>query len=300
MRRDIADLQRSVYRGEAPPASASGSSLPGAEGDMPASVASRLQLRSQQFEGDLRTLNGRIEELEFAMRQMTERFDRFSADLDLRLRAIETGTAPGQPDSLASAAPGQGDNTTVITSRGASGPGAAPVGSTDGLAPGVQPLGALPQRALDAPAQPAAPPPSATASVAPPPAGAGPQEEYDYATRLLFAREYAGAETALSDFLVKHPDHSLAGNAYYWLAETHYVRNDFAKAATLFLDAYQKFPQGNKAPDSLLKLALSLGQVGETQAACAALGELAGNFPDAAVPIQRRAAQERQTRQCPS
>lgn len=309
LRRDVTDLQRSVYRGEAPP-SAAASSAGAAE--VPASVASRLQLKQQQVEDDLRRMNGRIEELEFGLRQMSEKFDRFTADLDLRLRALETGTAPGTPDSAAGAAAGTSldqapapSSTTVISSAGATGPGAAPRGGNQGLAPGVQPLGAISETDLARNSQGTAPAgqSSATAApaasnVAPPPAGAGPQEQYDYAIRLLFARDYGGAEKTLTDFLAKNPDHALAGNAYYWLGETHYVRNDFAKSATVFLDAYQKYPDGNKAPDSLLKLALSLGQVGETQAACAALSELGTKFPNAAVPIQRRAAQERQTRKC--
>lgn len=320
LRRDVTDLQRSVYRGETPPASSSAASgaSSAASGELPASVASRLQVKQQQVEEDLRRMNGRIEELEFGLRQMTEKFDRFTADLDLRLRALETGTAPGSPDSAAGAAAGSSlgnasappSSTTVISSAGASGPGAAPRGGTQGLAPGVQPLGAMSETDLarnsQAPASrppsgsqaQASQPPAAASNVAPPPAGAGPQEQYDYAIRLLFARDYAGAERTLTDFLAKNPDNALSGNAYYWLGETHYVRNDFAKAATVFLDAYQKYPDGNKAPDSLLKLALSLGQVGETQAACAALSELGSKFQNAAVPIQRRAAQERQTRQC--
>ena len=312
LRRDVTDLQRSVYRGEAPPAATAGSATPDS-GELPASVASRLQVRQQQFEDDLRRMNGRIEELEFGLRQINEKFDRFTADLDLRLRALETGTAPGSPDSAAGATVGTSleqprstSPTTVISSTGATGPGAPPQGDGKGLAPGVKPLGAMSETDLArnsssaAPSKPAsaAAPSGGTANVAPPPAGAGPQEQYDYAIRLLFARDYPGAEKALSDFLAKNPDNNLAGNAYYWLGETHYVRNDFAKAATVFLDAYQKYPEGNKAPDSLLKLALSLGQVGETQAACAALSELGAKFPNAAVPIQRRAAQERQTRKC--
>ncbi len=314
LRRDVTDLQRSVYRGESPQASPA-SPASGASGDVPASVASRLQVKQQQVEDDLRRMNGRIEELEFGLRQMTEKFDRFTADLDLRLRALETGTAPGSPDSAAGAAAGTSldhppaSSTTVISSAGATGPGATPRGGSQGLAAGVQPLGAISEADLarnsQAPAaraqsggQAASPAPAAAPNVAPPPAGAGPQEQYDYAIRLLFARDYAGAEKTLTDFLVKNPDNALAGNAYYWLGETHYVRNDFAKSATVFLDAYQKYPDGNKAPDSLLKLALSLGQVGETQAACAALSELGAKFPNAAVPIQRRAAQERQTRKC--
>lgn len=302
LRQDIADLQRSVYRGAPPPDGATQAVAPAAAGDLPPSLASRVQLRTQQIEAQLRTLTGKVEEIDFAVRQANDRLDRLIEDIDLRLRALEgtagpgaaSGSAPPAADPIVPAPPG----TTVISSQGVTGPGAE---TAEGLAPGVRPLGRIRAEDLQDPApgggageaQIAASAPPAAPSVAPPPAGAGPNELYDHATRLLFAQDYAGAEAALQSFLDTHGDHALAGNAQYWLGETHYVREDYARAATVFLDSYQRFPDGNKAPDSLLKLALSLKAVGENDAACAALAQLDQNFPDAAVPIQRRAAQER-------
>jgi TolA-binding protein len=58
------------------------------------------------------------------------------------------------------------------------------------------------------------------------------------------------------------------------LGETFYVRNDFKNAAVAFAEGYQKYPNSQKAPDNLLKLAMALGQQGQQQNACVALSQL--------------------------
>ena len=126
-----------------------------------------------------------------------------------------------------------------------------------------------------------------------------PAERYDYAIGLLRAGEFDRAERAFGSFVTTHPDDGLAGNAQYWLGETHYVREQYEQAATAFLDGYQRYPDSPKAPDNLLKLGMTLGTLGQRAEACATLDELATKFPDAARPIQDRASRERRTLDCP-
>lgn len=115
----------------------------------------------------------------------------------------------------------------------------------------------------------------ATASA---PAGALPDgsaaEQYEYAFSLLRKRDFAAAETAMRSFVDKHGDDALAGNAMYWLGETYYARGNYRDAAATFLDAYTGYPQNDKASHSLLKLAMSLGALGKTDAACQAFSTL--------------------------
>ena len=72
------------------------------------------------------------------------------------------------------------------------------------------------------------------------------------------------------------------------------------KAANTFLRSYRKDRTGGKAPDSLLKLGMSLYQMKETDAACATLAELANKFPRAPRHIKQRAAEERRRAGCKS
>jgi tol-pal system protein YbgF len=140
-------------------------------------------------------------------------------------------------------------------------------------------------------------PPAEVATAAVLPAGT-PEEQYDHARSLLIQRDYDAAEKALAAFIAAHPDDELIENARYWLGETHYVRSDFTNAAVVFAEGFQKFPNGSKAPDSLLKLGLSLANLGETEQACKVFGELAKKFPDAPLNVRVRASRETQNLGC--
>jgi len=119
------------------------------------------------------------------------------------------------------------------------------------------------------------------------------EESYEAAYGLLLKkRDYVSAEKALKSFIEQYPKHSLAGNAYYWLGETFYVRNNYVGAAKAFANGYDKFPAGAKAPDNLLKLGLSLKAMGKEGDACTIFGKLTNNYPDAPAVIVTRVKKE--------
>ena len=100
-----------------------------------------------------------------------------------------------------------------------------------------------------------------------------------------------------------NPKHALQANAHYWLGETFYVRRDYQRAAYTFADSFQKYPEGNKAADNLLKLGMSLGKLGKKKEACTTYSRLLENFPKASstlkggslASVARSAAGERAT-----
>ena len=108
-----------------------------------------------------------------------------------------------------------------------------------------------------------------------------PQALYDYSLGLMRQGDYAGAESALKVFLDKHSDSPLVSSALYWLGETYYVRDNYRDAAFSFVDVYSKHPKSNKAPDSLLKLGMSLFALGNKSEACTAFQTLKKDYPDA-------------------
>ena len=126
-----------------------------------------------------------------------------------------------------------------------------------------------------------------------------PMERYDFARARLVQGDYAGAEQAFRAFLEAHPSDGLAGNAQYWLGETHYVRNEFEAATREFLNGYQRYPDSAKAPDFLLKLGMTLAALGQRAEACNTLEELADKFPLVSDDISRRSAAERASLSCP-
>lgn len=123
------------------------------------------------------------------------------------------------------------------------------------------------------------------------------KEHYDYAYNLLLSKDLGGAQIAFKSFIKKYPNHELAANAKYWLGETHYASQNFQKAAKKFLVGYQEHKANPKAPDNLLKLALSLEQLNENKKACTIIKKIQSEYPKA-TSVLERAKQESQKLKC--
>ena len=147
------------------------------------------------------------------------------------------------------------------------------------------------------------PQPGAQVAAAPAPASPGeaemnPKQLYETAYGYLLQRDYGAAEAAFDEFLRRHPNDPLAGNAQYWLGESLYVRGQYRAAAGAFLKGYQAYGKSAKAPESLLKLAMSLQRLGQKDAACSSFGELATKFPNAPAHVKSTGQTERQRAGC--
>lgn len=279
LRRDLEDVQSYLYRSTNLPKS------PGAGAQIPESTA-MLQRQIVEMQGQMRDLTGQIEKLRFDVRTVGDRLDKLVGDVDLRLQALESGTVAGNrpetqtaPSDGARQAPiGAADSgTTIISSETVTG---------NQLPPGTKLLGTVDPNKLGSTGEQQAPQAAgSTQTSALPRNGALPegtvQEKYQYAFKLLQQRDYVNAEAALRQFVEEHPSDDLTGNAMYWMGETFYVRKDYPEAARVFLDAYQRFPNGNKAADNLFKLARSLSEIGENASSCTTYRELLKSYPNA-------------------
>jgi len=125
-----------------------------------------------------------------------------------------------------------------------------------------------------------------------------PRTIYDEAYKYLMVQNYGAAEAAFKTFISQHPNDGLAGNAQYWLGESYYVRGQYRDAAGAFLKGYKVYAKNQKAPDSLLKLAMSLKRLGQKESACSTFGELGSRFPRAPEHIKERARSERRRSGC--
>jgi tol-pal system protein YbgF len=149
---------------------------------------------------------------------------------------------------------------------------------------------------------PGAPPAQTQSAAVTLPAGS-PEAQYEFAyAQLLQAQREQGdfgrAEAALKAFIAANPSHRLAGNAQYWLGETYYVRRDYQNAAVAFAEGFQKFPNNEKAPDNLLKLGMTMGQLNQKARACGTLGELEKRYPQASSSIKQATQREKQRLGC--
>ena len=125
------------------------------------------------------------------------------------------------------------------------------------------------------------------------------KEAYDKAYAQLKDGKYPEAEQSFLAFMENYPDSKLLGNANYWLAETYYARSQWAEASGLFADGFTKFKDNAKAPDSMLKLGLTMKQMGKNKEACAAFKGLSGEFKNLSDNLKKRAEQEIKELKCP-
>jgi tol-pal system protein YbgF len=241
----------------------------------------RFEVRLGRLEEELRQLTGRVERLEHGQRSLERRIDELVADLDQRLAALEQG--------------GGGAQRATESGAAAAEPPPPEEEATDGTSAAVEgALGVIPESALrDLPRTDPA------AAVPPRRTRLPPEEQYDSAMDLLRTGDYTAAERGLELFLEVNPDDALAPNAAYWLAETYYVRKNYAAAAAAFARNYRSYGRDSgKAVDNLLKLGMSLEGLGEAEKACLAYQELSQEFPNAPTHIQQAVARERAKAEC--
>ena len=126
-----------------------------------------------------------------------------------------------------------------------------------------------------------------------------PEEQYKFAVSFIKVGDYDTAELALREFVDSNPKHQLAGNAQYWYGETFRVRQLYQDAATAYLDGYQKYPKSNKAPINLLKLGVSLVQIGEKDQGCLMITGVEKHYPKANQSVLQKAKYEEKKFDCP-
>ena len=295
LERDIRDLNLQISRGSLPATSAW--------------AAARLAVRMTALEDDLRNVTGAMEEVQFRIGEVRKRLDKLVSDIDYRLSALE-GRAGGAPATKAQPGP--------ATPRVSAAPSPPPVekvvpGTSGGFAKPSSTLGTVSETAVGAITPPptatpaakaaaAAAPAAPTKPAAPPPTSVLPagtvKQQYDFAFSLLRQANYDQAEVALQEFVRAHGKDPLASNARYWLGETFYVRAAYVQAAEVFLEGYQADPKGPKAPDSLLKLGMSLAGLDKKREACAAFDKLLKDFPNANAGLKNTVAREKQKSGC--
>jgi tol-pal system protein YbgF len=182
--------------------------------------------------------------------------------------------APGAPRALGS----------VPAGAPPAGVGVDPHDASIGASPGGQ---TPPRNPHPSGAQVATLPPSQT-----------PKDEYDLAYGYMLRKEYALAEEGFRAFLKKYPNDPMMGDATYWLGESLFQRQHFRDAAEAFLNVSTKFEASARAPDALLRLGQSLAALGEKEAACASLGEIARKFPRASMSLKQSVEREQKRVRC--
>lgn len=87
------------------------------------------------------------------------------------------------------------------------------------------------------------------------------------------------ARTAFTEVYDADPVGELADNALFWIAETHFVMNDFSEAIRYYDRVVNEFPSQNKAPDAMHRKSLALVKLGDLSLAQRTLQSLIERYP---------------------
>lgn len=256
----------------------------------PGAVTAKLGV----LEEDMRNLRGDIEKVQHGIKMLEESLKRFQEDVEFRLQQSGGAQAGApvvtMPPNLSVKPP----QPTLAANQ----PTQQPPVAIEKPAPGQPQLLVPPQAPVRnnpvTVSPPQQPPAQAAPSVLTLPDEKldTPRSLYNQAFRLLNQTDYDGAETHFKQFTSKYPEDPLIGNAWYWLGETYYVRRSYIKAADSFRQGFEVLPDGPKAGDNLLKLAMSLSALQKTEEACIVLRQVDERYSGDSESLRNRAQQE--------
>jgi tol-pal system protein YbgF len=260
LERNIMLVQRQIARG--------GSSAEGASGGEVATASPQLQTQLDTIQEEIRSLRGKIEESQFHNRQNAEALEKLQKDVEYRLGALEAAKAEAEMKEEQEPAP--------VPVKKAPEPEAKATPKLEGK---------VSVKSVDEEASEKK-------------TFANPREQYNDAFRLLNQTKYDEAAKAFKQFLKQNPKDPLVGNANYWLGEIHYMNHDFADAADQFRQGFESAPEGQKAPDNLLKLAMSLSALKHNKEACVVLRQVVSKFNKNTSNAVRKAENEQKRIGC--
>jgi len=195
-----------------------------------------LNARVDALESRLTAVTGQVELTTHRLQVMEEAFNAFKRTTDARLKALEDGaTATASP---VAAEPAARPTTRPTPSKpGAAGTPAKPTST---------PANRDPARG------------ARLAAIEKPDTGDAAEDAYSYGYRLFQARLYPEAETQLKQVVAQYPKHKRASYAQNLLGRSYLDDGKPSLAALAFYESYKKFPDGDRAPESLMNLAESL------------------------------------------
>ena len=79
------------------------------------------------------------------------------------------------------------------------------------------------------------------------------RRDYEAAWRIFERKDFKLAIGRFKEFLKKYPKSRLAGNAQYWIGESHYALKEFDQAIIEFDAVRRRYPQAEKVPSALLR-----------------------------------------------
>jgi tol-pal system protein YbgF len=292
IKNDLKTLERAVYSGsiEIKKSSSNESSSVSLDSNSE-DVLTRHLLKLSEVEDQFRQLTNKFEEINFKLDKLSNRLSKIQADNQVRFQDIESTLSSGEI-------------TTKLTSK-------PKIDTKNEILPGSsqpQDLGTITYKdtetsetsqqiqSVDTTATVVTETFQAEEKILP--QDLSPKKQYEFATSFLKVGDYSTAERAFREFVLDNSEHELAGSAQYWYAETFRIRQLFTDAASAYLEGYQKYPKGSKAPINLLKLGVSMVQIGEKDQGCKMINGVELQYPKANQSVIQKAKYESKKFEC--
>ena len=293
IKNDLKTLERAVYSGSIEvKANIDESSVSDLDQNSE-DVLTRHLLKLSEVEDQFRELTNKFEEINFKLDKLSTRVSKIQADNQIRFQDIETNISSGNISSVENqlsskpktdeqkVLPGSSqpqDLGTISYKDTETNETSQQIQSVDTTASIVTETFQSEEKIL--------------------PQDLNPVEQYEFATSFLKVGDYSTAERAFREFVLSNPDHELAGSAQYWYAETFRIRQLYTDAASAYLEGYQKYPKGKKAPINLLKLGVSMVQIGEKDQGCKMINGVELQYPNANQSVIQKAKYESKKFEC--
>tara|TARA_Y100001970_G_scaffold260448_1_gene342540 strand:- start:2545 stop:3468 length:924 start_codon:yes stop_codon:yes gene_type:complete len=105
-----------------------------------------------------------------------------------------------------------------------------------------------------------------------------PEEQLQIALDLMMKKNYKKSKLTLEKFIENFPENQLSGSAHFWLGKIYLFESNFRKAAIVFGEGVQKFPESIKAAEMYYELSKSLKEMNKFSEACKTLEILNQNY----------------------
>ena len=291
IKNDLKTLERAVYSGSIEVKTSSNEQSNIELDSNSEDVLTRHLLKLSEVEDQFRQLTNKFEEINFKLDKLSNRLSKIQADNQIRFQDIESSISSGELTTQLSSKPKTDTKSEILP--GSSQPqdlGSISYKDTETSETSQQ------IQSVDTTATVVTETFQAEEKILP--QDLSPKKQYEFATSFLKVGDYSTAERAFREFVLDNSDHELAGSAQYWYAETFRIRQLYTDAASAYLEGYQKYPKGKKAPINLLKLGVSMVQIGEKDQGCKMINGVELQYPKANQSVIQKAKYESKKFEC--
>jgi len=291
IKNDLKTLERAVYSGSIEISSSSNEQPTNELDNNSEDVLTRHLLKLSEVEDQFRELTNKFEEINFKLDKLSNRLSKIQADNQIRFQDIESAISSGEITTQLSSKPKTDAKTEIL-------PGSSQPQDLGSISYKDTETSETTQQiqSVDTTATVVTETFQAEEKILP--QDLSPKKQYEFATSFLKVGDYSTAERAFREFVLSNSEHELAGSAQYWYAETFRIRQLYTDAASAYLEGYQKYPKGNKAPINLLKLGVSMVQIGEKDQGCKMINGVELQYPKANQSVIQKAKYESKKFEC--